>query len=78
MIEKLFNLPTPMQILSDPVSIIIMIIFFAFMIGEELFPGRPLPDIKFWKIKGITAFIVYFSCLPTYLYFGMDIWEAIR
>jgi len=66
MIEKLFNLPTPMQIISDPASIIIMIIFFAFMIGEELFPGRPLPDIKFWKIKGITAFIVYFF-LSSYL-----------
>ncbi len=68
MIERLFNLPTPLQILSDPASIIVMSIFFALMIGEELFPGRPLPLIKFWKIKGIIAFIIYFF-LSSYLPF---------
>lgn len=66
MMEKIFILPTPMQILSDPASIIVMSIFFALMIGEELFPGRPLPTIKFWKIKGVTAFIIYFF-LSSYL-----------
>jgi len=66
MMEKIFILPTPMQILSDPASIIVMSIFFALMIGEELFPGRPLPTIKYWKIKGVTAFIIYFF-LSSYL-----------
>jgi len=64
--EKIFILPTPMQILSDPASIIVMSIFFALMIGEELFPGRPLPKIKYWKIKGVTAFIIYLF-LSSYL-----------
>ena len=64
--DKLFNLPTPVQILSDPASIIVISIFFTLMIAEELFPGRPLPTIKFWKIKGITAFIIYFF-LSSYL-----------
>lgn len=66
MIERLFNLPTPIQILSDPASIIVISIFFSVMIAEELFPGRPLSSVKFWKVKGITAFIIYFF-LSSYL-----------
>jgi sterol desaturase/sphingolipid hydroxylase (fatty acid hydroxylase superfamily) len=66
MLEKLFNLPTPLQIILDPASIIIISIFFILMIAEELFPGRTLPKIKFWKLKGISAFIIYFF-LSSYL-----------
>ena len=66
MLEKLFNLPTPLQIILDPASIIIFSIFFILMIAEELFPGRTLPKIKFWKLKGISAFIIYFF-LSSYL-----------
>lgn len=66
MLEKLFNLPTPLQIILDPASIIIISIFFILMIAEELFPGRTLPKIKYWKLKGISAFIIYFF-LSSYL-----------
>ncbi len=66
MIEKLSNLPSPLQVLSDPASLIVFSIFFVLMIGEELFPGRPLPAIRFWRTKGIAAFIVYFF-LSSYL-----------
>jgi len=65
MIEKLLSLPSPLQILRDPASIIVISIFVILMIAEELFPGRPLPKIKHWKIKGILAFIIYFF-LSTY------------
>jgi len=67
MIEKLVNLPTPIQILVDPASLIVISIFLVLMFAEELFPGRPLPVIKYWRIKGICAFIIYFfvsSYLP--------------
>lgn len=67
MIEKLVNLPTPLQILIDPASLTVIAIFLVLMLAEELFPGRPLPFIRFWKIKGISAFIIYFfvsSYLP--------------
>jgi sterol desaturase/sphingolipid hydroxylase (fatty acid hydroxylase superfamily) len=67
MLEKILNLPAPIQILSDPASIIVISIFFTLMIAEELFPGRPLPVVKYWKIKGVIAFIIYFfvsSYLP--------------
>lgn len=66
MIEKLMNLPSPFQILKDPASIIVISIFFVLMIAEELFPGRPLPKIKYWKMKGIFAFVFYFF-LSSYL-----------
>ena len=62
------NLPSPWQLLADPVSIIVICIFFGLMILEELFPGRPLPQIKYWKIRGIIAFIIYFF-LSSYLPF---------
>ena len=60
MLEKVLNLPTPFQIVSDPVSLIVIAIFLCFIIVEELFPGRPLPRIRYWKIKGICVFIIYF------------------
>ncbi len=60
------NLPNPLQILMDPTSIIVISIFFLLMIAEELFPGRPLPKIKYWKLKGIFSFVIYFF-LSTYL-----------
>jgi len=66
MLEKLFNLPYPIQILMDPASIIVISIYFVLMAGERLFPGRPLANIRFWKMKGIMAFIFYFY-LSTYL-----------
>lgn len=66
MLEKLSNLPTPLQIISDPVSLIIITIFFGLLIAEELFPGRPLPRVRYWKLKGICAFIIFFF-LSSYL-----------
>ena len=66
MIEKILNLPTPIQLLMDPASIIVISIFLVLMIAEELFPGRTLPNIRYWKIKGIVAFIIYFF-LSSYL-----------
>ncbi len=55
-----------MQILLDPASIIVILIFFVLMVFSELFPGRPMAHIRFWKMKGIVAFILYFF-LSTYL-----------
>lgn len=67
MLQQLLNLPNPWQLLKDPASIIVISIFLFLLIAEELFPGRELPNIKLWKLKGILAFIIYFfvsSYLP--------------
>ena len=66
MFENLSALPNPLQVLLDPASIIVISIFVVLLIAEELFPGRILPPIKFWKIKGIVAFVIYFY-VSTYL-----------
>jgi sterol desaturase/sphingolipid hydroxylase (fatty acid hydroxylase superfamily) len=68
MLEKFLPLPSPRQILVDPASIIVISIFFILMIAEAVAQGRNLPTIKFWKIKGITAFFIYFF-LSSYLPF---------
>ncbi len=67
MFEKILQLPTPWQILIDPASIIVISIFLVLIIAEAIIPGRQLPIVKYWRIKGIIAFTIYFfisSYLP--------------
>lgn len=59
-------MPTPLEILLDPISLIVIAIFFGLMFWEELFPARKLPKAKFWKLRGIASFSVYFY-LSSYL-----------
>lgn len=60
------QLPSPWELIQDSASIVVISIFFILMITEEIAPGRKLPHIKFWKFKGVIAFILYFF-LSTYL-----------
>src|SRR6476620_4171549 len=59
-------MPTPFQILADPVSLVIMAMYLALMVWEAFFPARRLPPLPFWRSKGIVAF-VFFFLLSTYL-----------
>ncbi|MBN1986060.1 MAG: sterol desaturase family protein [Prolixibacteraceae bacterium] len=59
-------MPTPLQILLDPISLVIIGIYFVLMIWETLFPAAQLPKVKYWKLKGLTAFAVFFF-LSSYL-----------
>jgi sterol desaturase/sphingolipid hydroxylase (fatty acid hydroxylase superfamily) len=59
-------MPTPIEVLLDPISLTIIAMYAILMIYEALFPARELPKVKFWKIKVILAFLVYFY-LSTYL-----------
>ena len=47
-------MPTPLEILVDPVSLIILAMYAGLFLWESVFPGRELPAMKFWKIKGIS------------------------
>ncbi|MDD7887379.1 sterol desaturase family protein [Flavivirga sp. 57AJ16] len=60
------QLPTPIEILLDPVSLIVYAIFGGLFIWESLFPARQLPKIKFWKLRGLLFFIA-FLLLTTYI-----------
>ena len=59
-------MPTPIEILLDPVSLMIIAMYAGLMIWEALFPARALPYLKYWKIKGLTAFAIFFY-LSSYL-----------
>lgn len=59
-------MPTPLEILLDPVSLVILAFYAGMMIWEALFPARELPKIKNWKLRGIASFAVFFY-LSSYL-----------
>lgn len=58
--------PTPLEIILDPLSLIILSIYAALMIWEAIFPARKLPHIKYWRIKGM-LFFSFFFFLSSYL-----------
>lgn len=64
-------MPTPLEILLDPLSLSILAMYALLMIYEALFPARPLPTIRFWKIRGVLFFFLFF-----YLSSYLPIWWA--
>ncbi|MBT34321.1 MAG: fatty acid hydroxylase [Thalassobius sp.] len=64
-------MPTPIEILLDPISLIVIAMYMGLMIWEALFPARKLPYVKNWKLKGIAAFAIYFF-LSSYLPLMVD------
>lgn len=63
-------MPTPLEILLDPISLTILGIYALLMLWEAIFPGRSLPEIKYWRFKGLAAFGVFFflsSYLPIFI-----------
>lgn len=59
-------MPTPLEILLDPVSLVVLAMYAVLMIWEALFPARPLPKVAGWKTRALAAFAVYFY-LSSYL-----------
>jgi sterol desaturase/sphingolipid hydroxylase (fatty acid hydroxylase superfamily) len=66
--ERIKNdcMPSPLEILLDPISLCIIGIYGFLMIWEALFQGRKLPHVRYWKIKGVIFFFIYFY-LSSYL-----------
>ena len=63
-------MPTPLEILMDPIALIILAMYAGLMIWEAVFPGRDLPKVKNWKLRGLSAFVFYFylsSYLPLFI-----------
>ncbi len=59
-------LPTPLQILLDPVSLTVLALYAALIGLEALFPARALPAVPGWRGRGLAAFIGFFF-LSSYL-----------
>ena len=61
------QLPSPLDILMDPISLIVLGMYLLLIIWEAIFPARQLPFVKFWKLKGLLFFTLFFfvaSYLP--------------
>jgi sterol desaturase/sphingolipid hydroxylase (fatty acid hydroxylase superfamily) len=58
--------PTPLEILMDPVALIILGMFAGLALWEAIAPAKQLPAIKGWKIRGLISFATYFY-LSSYL-----------
>jgi len=59
-------MPTPTDILLDPVSLTFAGIYGLLMLWEGIFPARKLPHIRLWQAKGIGSYL-FFLLLSTYL-----------
>lgn len=59
-------MPTPLQILLDPVSLAVLGLYGALILLEALLPARPLPQVKLWRTRALVVFACYFF-LSSYL-----------
>jgi sterol desaturase/sphingolipid hydroxylase (fatty acid hydroxylase superfamily) len=60
------HMPTPLQILLDPVSLTVLGLYGVLILLEALFPARPLPRVQGWKTRALVVFVFYFY-LSSYL-----------
>ncbi len=59
-------MPTPLEILLDPISLGVLALYLFLMTWENATPARELPKIRGWIPRALGAFVVYFF-LSTYL-----------
>jgi len=59
-------MPTPLQILLDPISLTVLGLYGGLILLEALFPARPLPKVRGWKTRALVVFVFYFY-LSSYL-----------
>lgn len=59
-------MPTLLELVTSPVSLIVFALYTSLMVWERLAPGRPLPEIRHWRLKGLAFFCGYFL-LSNYL-----------
>ena len=59
-------MPTPLELLIDPVSLGILFLYATLIFIEMLKPARALPYVKGWSVRAFTSFIIYFY-LAAYL-----------
>jgi sterol desaturase/sphingolipid hydroxylase (fatty acid hydroxylase superfamily) len=59
-------MPTPLEILMDPISLTLLAIYAGLIMLEAISPGQPLKKVSGWIPKSLSVFIIYFY-LSTYL-----------
>jgi sterol desaturase/sphingolipid hydroxylase (fatty acid hydroxylase superfamily) len=72
------QMPNPIELILDPVSLTVFAIFGGLVLWEAVAPARQLPTIKGWRLKGLCAFVTLFF-LSSYLpIFWGEYLEAFR
>ncbi len=59
-------LPSPVKLIFNPISYIVFGMYGGLMLWEGLFPARKLPHVRYWKLKGLLSFVLFFF-LSSYL-----------
>ena len=59
-------MPTPIEILLDPISLATIAIFAALIAYEQIAPAEKLAEARAWRLRGIIAFFL-FLYVSTYL-----------
>jgi len=52
-------MPTPLQILLDPITLTVLALYGALMLWEALFPARRLPTVRWWRARTLAVFVAY-------------------
>jgi sterol desaturase/sphingolipid hydroxylase (fatty acid hydroxylase superfamily) len=58
--------PTPLDILLDPITLTVIALYAALILWEAMAPARVLPRVKLWRTRGLAAFAAYLM-ISTYL-----------
>jgi len=59
-------MPTPIEVLLDPISLATFAIYGGLILWERLAPAQKLAESRAWPLRGLIAFVVFFY-LSTYL-----------
>ena len=59
-------MPTPIDLLMDPVTQVMLAMIAGLALWERIAPGRVLPRVRGWHARALAAFVVYFL-LSSYL-----------
>ncbi len=60
------ELPTPLEVLLDPLSLAMLALIAGLLAAQALWPGRPLPNVRGWWLRAGLVFVLYFY-LAAYL-----------
>jgi sterol desaturase/sphingolipid hydroxylase (fatty acid hydroxylase superfamily) len=64
--KKGIIMPTPLEIITEPLSLILLSIYLGLILLEAISPGQKLRKVKGWIPKSLFVFTIYFY-LSTYL-----------
>ena len=53
-------MPTPLELLADPISWASFALYLALLGSETIAPARALPRVRGWWLQGIAAFLTFF------------------